>query len=410
MYSDAIRLAAHWNKKAALWVDGHNNVFAGLQDAINPGDRFIWMHCSSAGEFEQGKPVIEALKKRYPDKKMLVTFFSPSGYRVARNYPHADIISYLPVDTRKNAERFFKLVRPELVIFVKYEFWYHHLSVAAFYHTPLLLISAVFRPNQIFFKPYGGFFQQMLHLFRHLFVQDPSSLELLQNAGISHCSISGDTRFDRVVMISEKTEPVPFIGNFCAGTKVIVAGSTWPGDEEVLSQYLKQNKDAKLIIAPHEVNPGHIKKVQTLFPDAVLYSDLKYGEENRPDNRFSKQILIIDTIGLLSRLYRYASITYVGGGYTKDGIHNILEAAVWGKPVLFGPNYHKYREGREMIVSGSAQSIATAEDLKRLADDLLDNENHLQEMSLQAKAYIDANTGATERIMQVIQEKRLLTS
>lgn len=409
-YTGAIRLFARWNKKAALWAEGHNDIFTGLQSTISAGDRVIWMHCSSAGEFEQGKPVIEALKKHYPDKKMLVTFFSPSGYSVARKYPHADVISYLPVDTRKNAERFFKLVHPDLVIFVKYEFWYHHLSVAAFYHTPLLLISAVFRPNQIFFKPYGGFFRQMLHLFRHLFVQDQSSLELLQKAGIRHCSISGDTRFDRVVKISEQSEPVPFIETFCAGRKVIVAGSTWPGDEEVLAQYLKQNKNVKLILAPHEVDAGHIEEVQALFPDAVLYSELKNGEDNRTNDHFAKQILIVDTIGLLSRLYCYATITYVGGGYTKDGIHNILEAAVWGKPVLFGPNYHKYREGREMIVSGGAYSIATAEGLKKLADDLLSNENHLQQMSLKAKAYIDGNTGATERIMQVIQEKRLLTN
>ena len=408
-YTIAIRVAARWNKKAAAWVEGRKDVFEQLEKAVAPGDCWIWIHCSSAGEFEQGKPVIEAIKKAFPSKKIAVSFFSPSGYGVAARYPYADIITYLPEDTRKNAERFYQQLKPELAIFVKYEFWYHHLAVAAFHHTPILLISAVFRQDQVFFKRYGTFFRQMLHLFRHIFVQDAFSLTLLQKAGVQHASISGDTRFDRVAKITEQAQTLPFIEDFAGANKVIVAGSTWAGDEEMLAQYLRQKKEIKLIIAPHEIHKTHIAKLTALFPDAALYSAVESGAVNKKVLA-AKQVLIVDTVGLLSRLYRYATLAVVGGGFTRDGIHNILEAAVWAKPVLFGPNYKKYREGVEMIERGSAFTFSTAGDLKKLADDLLGNENHLQEASLKAKIYIDENTGATARIMNAIQEKRLLTN
>ncbi|HEU4904043.1 MAG TPA: glycosyltransferase N-terminal domain-containing protein [Flavisolibacter sp.] len=408
LYATAIRLAAMGNKKAAAWIEGRKDVFPRLQEKITAGDRVIWMHCSSAGEFEQGKPVLEALKKTYPGKKIVVSFFSPSGYAVAKGYAPADVITYLPLDTRKNAEQFIKLVQPELVIFVKYEFWYHHLSAAAFHHVPILLISAVFRKEQAFFKKYGAFYRQMLFLFRHIFVQDTSSLRLLQDAGVTHCSLAGDTRFDRVARIAEDVSDIPFIEEFTAGEKVLVAGSTWPGDEEALANYLQQNTAVKLIIAPHEINARHIAQVQSHFDGAVLYSSLQTGTGLAGIG--AVQTLIIDGVGLLSRLYRYATITYVGGGFTKDGIHNILEAAVWGKPVIFGPNYEKYREGKELIAGGGAFSFTTAAELKKIADDLLTKENHLQERSFNAKNYIAQNTGATGRIMNLIQEKRLLTN
>ncbi|HEV7333034.1 MAG TPA: glycosyltransferase N-terminal domain-containing protein [Flavisolibacter sp.] len=409
LYSFAIGHAAAWNKKAKAWRDGRKDVFTQLQNSISPSDQVIWVHCSSAGEFEQGKPVIEALKKTYPGKKILVTFFSPSGYNVAGNYAFADAISYLPLDTRKNAEQFFKIAHPELVIFVKYEFWYHHLSVAAFHHVPILLISATFRKEQVFFRSYGGFFRQMLHLFRHLFVQDQASIDLLQSAGIMHCSISGDTRFDRVAAIAEKTSAISYIDSFIGNKQVIVAGSTWEGDDEIVADYAKKELQPKLIIAPHEITAAHIDKLRQLFPNLLLYSHVKEGKLP-PSALAGAQVLIIDSVGLLSRLYAYATFTYVGGGFTKDGIHNILEAAVWGKPVIFGPNYRKYREATELIQAGGAYSVATAEAFKRLANDLLFNESHLQACSANARSYIEKNTGATERIMKAIQEKRLLTN
>lgn len=404
IYLLGIRMAARWNKKAAAWLHGRKDVFVQLQQTIGKGGKVVWMHCSSAGEFEQGKPVIEALKAAYPHQKILLTFFSPSGYAGAKTYPHADVIAYLPLDTKENAQRFYKLVQPELIIFVKYEFWYHHLSVAAFHQVPILLISAVFRKEQVFFKWYGSFYRQMLFLFRHIFVQDTASFTLLQQNGILHCSVGGDTRFDRVATIAEKAAAIPFMDAFAAGKKVIVAGSTWPGDEEMLAHYLKQNKDVRLVLTPHETDARHIELLQALFPKAALYSRWVSGET--PANQ---QVLIIDAVGLLSRLYAYATIAYVGGGFTRDGIHNILEPAVWAKPVLFGPNYQKYREGAAMLAAGAAFSFASAEGLKKIADDLLTREHHLQQASVNAKNYIVENTGATGKIMQAIQEKRLLT-
>lgn len=409
LYSFAIRQAAPWNKKAKAWQDGRKDVFIHLQKNILPADKVIWVHCSSAGEFEQGKPVIEALKKDYPQKKILVTFFSPSGYGVAKNYPYADVISYLPLDTRKNAEQFFRLVHPDLVIFVKYEFWYHHLSVAAFHHVPIILISATFRKEQVFFRSYGGFFRQMLHLFRHLFVQDEASITLLQSVGIRNCSISGDTRFDRVAAIAEKKAEIPAIDAFVADKKLIVAGSTWEDDDAVIATYAKTNLQTKLIIAPHEITAAHLDKLKGLFPNSALYSGVQQGSVSASDLA-GAQVLVIDSVGFLSRLYAYATVTYVGGGFTKDGIHNILEAAVWEKPVIFGPNYSKYREAKELIQAGGACSISTADEFKKIADDLLSNEGHLQSYAANAKLYIEKNTGATEKIMKAIQEKRLLTN
>lgn len=404
IYFNAIRLASFWNKKAAAWVEGRKNVFAHLQKNISGNDKIIWMHCSSAGEFEQGKPMIEALKKTYPQKKVLVTFFSPSGFSVAKNYFHADLVTYLPLDTPKQADHFFNLVKPELVIFVKYEYWYHHLSVAAFHRVPILLISAAFRPDQIFFKPSGRFFKRMLFLFRYIFVQDKGSLELLQKAGIHNCNIAGDTRFDRVQTIVQKSEEVPFIGEFVAGNKVIVAGSTWPGDEEALAELTRKVIEIKLIIAPHEINKAHLDGIQALFKGAALYSSLEANS-----NLHNTQVLIVDSVGLLSRLYRYASIAYVGGGFTKDGIHNILEAAVWAKPVIFGPNYKKYREAKELIEAGGAFHFSSANELKNRVGLLLTNEKHLREAGANAKNYVEENTGATSNILEFIQENRLLT-
>jgi 3-deoxy-D-manno-octulosonic-acid transferase len=398
IYFLAICIAALWNKKAKEWIRGRKNLFGELQKKISPADKIIWMHCSSAGEFEQGKPVIEQLKKEYPAYKILVSFFSPSGYKVATNYKNADIVTYLPLDTKQNARRFIQLLNPELAIFVKYEFWYHHLSTAAFRHVPLLLVSAVFRKDQGFFKWYGRFYKQMLFLFRHIFVQDEASLNLLREASVQHCSISGDTRFDRVKQVEENPAEVPFIKDFIGTDKVIVAGSTWSDDEQLLSQY----PNTKFVIAPHEINESHLEQIEKQFKNSVRYS-----QRQRADG--TEQTLVIDNVGMLSKLYQYATIAYVGGGFTKDGIHNILEAAVYGKPVLFGPNYKKYREAKELIEAGGAFSIANADELKTGLNHLLNNVEQLQSAGFKAQSYVQKNTGATQKIVQFIQEKRLLT-
>jgi 3-deoxy-D-manno-octulosonic-acid transferase len=408
VYALAIRLASLWNKKAAAWVRGRDQLFKKLEAKIRPGDDIIWVHCSSAGEFEQGKPVMEGLKREYAGHKILVTFFSPSGYAVARNYGPADIVSYLPLDTKKRAQRMVELVKPKMVVFIKYEFWYHHLQTIAYHHIPLLLVSAVFRPGQVFFKPHGGFFRGMLHLFRHIFVQDEASLHLLKSIGITQTSISGDTRFDRVSEIAGRFTRIDSIENYINGEPTLVAGSTWSGDETILAQ-LQEIKPLKLIIAPHEIDHAHISSVRQQFQHAVLHSEM--NEKNSAGNINSRtDALIIDNVGMLSRLYHYALITYVGGGFTKSGIHNILEAAVWGKPVIFGPNYSRYREAVEMINAGGAASIKSGSELCELVTSLMSDGKKRSAMSDAAKTYVEKNRGATAKVLQWIQANRLLTS
>jgi len=423
-YVFGIRIAALWNPKAKEWLRGRRNMFDDLAKQIKPEDRIIWMHCASAGEFEQGKPLIEELKQRYPSVKILVSFFSPSGYAVGKKYPHADIITYLPADTGKNAKRFLEVVHPELVIFIKYEYWYHHLSVLAFHHIPALMVSAIFRKQQAFFKWYGGFYRQILFLFRHIFVQDENSVRLLKSHGIKHCSVSGDTRFDRVKKIADGAEQLELISFFVGDARVIVAGSTWPDDEKLIAECVN-DLPVKLIIAPHEIHASHIASIQKRFPSSLRYSDLKalipekkgsaslwdrINEQQVKDIRIEDyRVLIIDNIGLLSRLYQYAHITYIGGGFNKSGIHNTLEAAVWGKPVIVGPNYKKFREAVELIKEGAAFSISTADELKTRLKDLLNKDDLTQKAGSAALQYVRQQTGASKKVVDYIQENRLLT-
>jgi 3-deoxy-D-manno-octulosonic-acid transferase len=403
IYTLVIRLASAWNAKAAQWLQGRKNVWKELEALSFTGSNTVWIHSSSAGEFEQAKPLIDALKKTYPSCKIIVSFFSPSGYSVAKNYKQADHITYLPVDTRTNAKRFVEIINPHLVIFVKYDFWYHYLNTVHSKKIPLLLISAVFRKEQSFFKWYGGFYRKMLQFFNAFFVQDKLSCEQLKNYGFENCFVSGDTRFDRVATIAENFSEVQNIKEFAGDSKVLVAGSTWPEDEQFIKGVVENIQGLKLIIAPHEIHKQHIEQIQKQFPNSVLYSEFK--------SHFSSQkVLIIDNVGMLSRLYKYATITYIGGGFTRDGIHNILEAAVYGKPVLFGPNYKKYREAEELIKKGGAFSVIKNEELKIKIEHLLHESPAYQNASKASSAYIIENKGATEKIMNYIQEKRLLTN
>jgi 3-deoxy-D-manno-octulosonic-acid transferase len=426
LYVLGIRLVSLWNPKAKDWVNGRKQLFEDLEKRITDGDKIVWFHCASAGEFEQGKPVIESLKVEYPSHKILVSFFSPSGFDAARKYKHADIVTYLPIDTRKNARRFVELVKPELVIFVKYEYWYHHLSAVAYRHIPLLIVSAIFRKGQLFFKPYGRFYRQILFLFRQIFVQDANSLGLLKANNINHCSLSGDTRFDRVKKIADSFTEVPLLSQFIGDSTAIVAGSTWEQDEEILSSYLGASP-AKIVIAPHEIKKEHVQRLQRLFPGCVRYSELQpllnqHSEGNSIWNSINQQqqrdveqrlasakTLIVDSMGLLSRLYQYATITYVGGGF-KSGIHNTLEAVVYGKPVLFGPKYQKFKEARDLIERGAAFSVDNAEELKIKMDHLLNDPSELSKAGYAAKSYVEENTGATKKTLDYIQENRLLTN
>jgi 3-deoxy-D-manno-octulosonic-acid transferase len=415
LFVAAIRLASLWNKKARKWVSGRRNLFEELEAKGVSGQRIIWMHCSSAGELEQGKPVAEALKKQYPSHKLLVSFFSPSGYEVAQRYAAADFITYLPSDTRKNARKLLTLIQPELVVFVKYEFWYHHLNAIAALKIPLLLVSSSFRKDQVFFKWYGGFYRRMLFLFRHIFVQDTSSLELLQQQKVLHSSISGDTRFDRVVEIAAKASPLPLIERFAGKELVVVAGSTWPDDEQLLYSWIRQDPKAKLILAPHELSSQHLAalmKWEQMQPLSRFKEQNLDSPEAVEDRRLldEARILLVDCVGILSQLYRYATVTYIGGGFTRDGIHNTLEAAVYGKPVLFGPNYKKYREARELIECGAAMSLKDQEALDQALGQLLSDNEENRKRGQAAATYVSDNKGATGIILRYIQENRLLTS
>jgi 3-deoxy-D-manno-octulosonic-acid transferase len=405
LYKIAIEIAAIGNKKASAWIQGRKNLFENLIRQIDNQNSYIWIHSASAGEFEQAKPVIDGLKTKYPDHKILVTFFSPSGYEAGKKFKKADIISYLPLDTAKSAKNFIQLVKPKLVVFVKYDYWYHHLKMISKNQIPLILISSIFREEQPFFKFYGSLHIKMLHFFTRIFVQDSRSLDLLKRINISHASISGDTRFDRVNDITKQQISLPLIDQFINNKKTIVAGSTWPEDEQLLSEIMRDNNhDFKLILAPHEITSHHIKSILSNFTNA-----LKYSQANEKDVS-SYSTLIIDSVGILSQLYKYGTITYIGGGFNKSGIHNTLEAAVWGKPVLFGPNYQKFKEARDLINLNAACSVSTPSDLKNEIISLMENENKLTETGKAASDYIQSNKGATNVIIDYIQENRLLTN
>jgi len=429
LFKAGVRIAALFNAKAKKWVQGRNGIWQTLESEVgNQESKVIWIHCASLGEFEQGRPVIEKLRAQTSGHKILLTFFSPSGFEIRKNYPGADWIFYLPMDGLQNAKRFLKIINPSLVIFVKYEFWYYYLKIIKQNNIPLLLISALFRENSVFFKWYGGLQRKMLSFFDHLFVQNKTSKNLLDNIGLTgNSSICGDTRFDRVIEIAEDFTAIPAIEKFVGDSKTIVAGSSWPEDEEILQKTLKAINDPslKLIIAPHEINKEHITQLQKLFPGAVLFSELTSNQHpessiQHPASRIqqpatsnqhpaSSNILIIDNIGMLSRLYNYATITYIGGGFGK-GIHNTLEAAVYGKPVLFGPAYHKFNEAIDLVNNGGAISINNAEDCISSIQKLIRDDSAYKKSSEKSKDYVYTNKGATEKIMKYIQEKRLLTN
>ena len=408
-----MHIAALFNPKAKKWVQGRKNIFNRLEKAIPKNEKTIWVHCSSLGEFEQGKPVIEKLKLQYPSFKILLTFFSPSGYEVRKDYDGADWIFYLPMDGPYHARRFLEIVHPSLIIFVKYEFWYYYLKKIKYRNIPLLLISALFRKDMSFFKWYGGFQQKMLLRFDHLFVQNTASKNLIDELGFSGiCSISGDTRFDRVMDIIDKFEPIPVIEQFIGNSKVIIAGSTWPEDEEVLLKAFTGINDPtlKLIIAPHDINEKHLKKIKDLFPDALLFSQLT----NHNLQLTTHNILIIDNMGMLARLYKYAYLTYVGGGLRSMGVHNVLEASVYSKIVLMGHYYHKYSEAVGLVLSGGAIPFNNEKKdgamLKELIEALFKDREEYNYRSKAAGDFVRLNGGATKKIMQYIQENRLLTN
>jgi 3-deoxy-D-manno-octulosonic-acid transferase len=381
------RLISPFNKKARLWTKGQNKWFSWLKAKINYGDNYIWIHCASLGEFEQGRPVIEAVKKEKPDCKIILTFFSPSGFEIRKDYPRADIICYLPADTPRNARRFIELINPELVIYVKYEFWHNYIYELKRRNIPLYLICGIFRKEQHFFRWYGGFFRAMLHKFTRIFVQDKPSMDLLESIGIKNYTASGDTRFDRVLQIASEAGSIPQIEQFRRDERLFLAGRSWKQDEDP--------GKLKWIFAPHEVDGENIGRLEKLFAcKCVRYSGFTAGEADA-------RVMIIDNIGMLSSAYRYAYIAEVGGGFGK-GIHNVLEPSCWGIPVLFGPEHKRFREALELIDTGGAATFKNYSEFEAIIDRWLTDDNLYRKAAESAGRYVRNNSGATAGIMKEI--------
>ena len=395
IYGAFIFIASLFNEKARLLRAGQQNALKLLKERVDPNGCYVWFHAASLGEFEQGRPVIEQLKREQPTTKILLTFFSPSGYEVRKNYTGADIVSYLPLDTPGNARSFVNMVKPSKVIFIKYEFWPNYLRALKDTNVPVFSISAIFRPEQVFFKGYGKWYLGLLRTFSHIFVQDKVSLDLLEKHQIKNASVCGDTRFDRVYDLFRQAKQLPLIEEFVKNApEVIVAGSTWPKDEKLLVSYLKQHPDVKLVLVPHEVHASHISGISGLLDGRFV----RYSEATS-DNVKTTNCLVVDVIGVLSSIYRYANVAYIGGGFGV-GIHNTLEAAVYGIPVVFGPNHLKFREARELIAIGGAFSVSDYVSLEAQFDRLLKD----KEAGKIAGEYVKQKTGATSQICKIIAQ------
>ena len=412
LYPIAAKMLGWVNPKAKQWHTGRKDIFnklaAAFQQNRNP---VIWMHCASLGEFEQGRPVLEGLQKQYPSHRILLTFFSPSGYEVHKHYTGAHFVFYLPMDSAKNAKAFLKIVNPAIAIFVKYEFWHYYLTALKKLQIPTILIAGIFRKNQLFFKWYGAFYKNLLHSFSAFFVQDQNSLSLLQSIGIKDgVYICGDTRFDRVIEIAAAFSPIDTIAHFCSDSLVLVAGSTWLEDDETITHFEKANPNIKFIIAPHNITKQRLQNCLTLYKNAVLYSNYVQHLHEPHITPKAFNTLIIDNVGMLSKLYHYATVSYIGGGFGADGIHNCLEAAAHNKPVLFGPVYDKYIEAIGLIEAGGAVSIKDALDFESVANKLFCGEESRSNMGRLAGNFVYAHAGASSKIITYIQENRLLTS
>jgi 3-deoxy-D-manno-octulosonic-acid transferase len=392
LFRAGLSIASFFHPKAELFVTGRKNVFQELKQKVT-GDPMIWIHCASLGEFEQGRPIIESLKKEIPFYKIILTFFSPSGYEVRKDYKYADIVTYLPIDTAGNAQRFMSIVKPAMAIFVKYEFWHHYASELRRGNVPLICISTIFRKEQLFFSPLGGFYRNVLKNFSHLFVQNNESVNLLRSIGITNVTLSGDTRFDRVQQLVRNNEPLPVAGKFKNNQKVFVVGSCWPEDIEVLAPFINERK-LKFILAPHEISEDQITAIEeSLQVRSIRYS---HAVVTNPE---SFDVLIIDNVGMLSRLYAYGEFAFVGGAFGK-GLHNILEAACYGIPIMFGNrNYKKFREAVDLMNRGGAFEVQDYADLKMKYELLNDPGTFLLACEV-TRQYVEENIGATDKIME----------
>ena len=396
-YQLLIRLASLRSEKARKWLRGRRNIFSRLRKELSTDQPIYWFHVASLGEFEQGRPVIEAIRKKAPEVKILLTFFSPSGYEVRKNYEFADYVYYLPLDTPFNVKRFLDVVKPAKAFFVKYEFWYHYLTGLKKRGIPTYIFSAIFRPSQIFFKPWGRWYRQALSAYTHIFVQNQESLNLLNRFGFTNVSLSGDTRFDRVGQIADAAPRISVLDEFADDKKLVVAGSTWKADETLLLDYINSSKhEVKYVIAPHEVSDKSIQRItEALTKKYVRFSQVGEGDLQQAD------VLIVDGYGYLTSVYRYGNLAYIGGGFG-SGIHNILEAATFGMPVIFGPNHEKFQEALDLLQKKAAFCIHDYDELKLVMDEFLGNEEKLEFTSNLASDYVSQSRGASDVIVRYL--------
>ena len=418
LYLLGVAIYSRFNEKVRKMWRGERDAFRILREQVEPDARYVWFHAASLGEFEQGRPLMEQLKRNHPELKILLTFFSPSGYEVRKNYEGADIICYLPLDTIRNARRFLRLIRPEMAFFIKYEFWYNYLHILKHRGVPVYSVSSIFREGQVFFRWYGRQYGHVLKCFTHFYVQNEKSRELLSTIGIDNVTVVGDTRFDRVIQIKKGTAPlscVPSVASeqsssaspkgdtidllFGQGAKIFVAGSSWPPDEEIFIRYFREHPDWKLIIAPHVIGEDHLQQIEKQLQglNVIRYTHLKSVEAPS-----GVSALIIDCFGLLSSIYRYATVTYVGGGFGVS-IHNTLEAAVWGKPVIFGPENQKFQEAQGLKQCGGGFEIKGYDDFEQLMERFRSDEAYLQEAGKKAGEYVQSLTGATQKILSDVE-------
>ncbi len=393
-YLFAIRIAACFNEKASLWIQGRKGLGEKLKNIDRGEGKLVWVHAASLGEFEQGRPVMEMLRAKEPKTKIVLTFFSPSGYEIRKNYAGADYVFYLPIDTLSNARHFLDSIRPDAVVFVKYEYWYNYLHQVSKRQIPVYLISAIFRKEQPFFKWWGGLHRKMLGFFTKLFVQDEESVRLLSSIGITNVQKTGDTRFDRVKQIADLAKQIDRVEIFCSDKRAVVCGSTWPGDEEIILDYINRQDDTyKWIIVPHEIGESHLKQIM----DGCKKKIARFTDERA--DLVACRVLLVDCIGLLSSVYRYGAIAYIGGGFGK-GIHNTLEAAIYGVPVIFGPKFHKFKEAVDLLECGGAFTIKSTDEFTALMDSLIRNPAITETAGTNALNFVCSRLGATEQIIR----------
>ena len=397
IYLFAVKLVSLFNPKVKLMVKGHSEVFDILKSKIEKDKKYIWFHAASLGEFDQGRPLMERIRRQYPEYKILLTFFSPSGYEVRKNYQGADVICYLPFDTPRNARRFVKLANPCMAFFIKYEFWQNYLKNLQKHHVPTYSVSSIFRKNQVFFRWYGGKYFKVLTRFTHLFVQNEVSKELLATLNIRNVDVVGDTRFDRVIEIFEQAKQLPLVEQFKKNSMVMVAGSSWQPDEDIFIRYFNEHPEMKLIIAPHVIGESHLTEIiGKLKRPYVRYT------QATPENVEQADCLIIDCFGLLSSIYRYGEIAYVGGGFGV-GIHNVLEAAVYGIPVLFGPNNLRFQEARQLLETKGCFEIHNYEEFKEKMDRLMTDAPYLEKCGKLSGDYVKQHAGASDKVMKAVR-------